>query len=165
MNFSHRLRRKGKGGLGKLALLLLLGSGCAVGPNFVPPEPPPVATYTHSPLPTATLPADGQAQRYEPGAEVVAEWWRLFRSPEIGAVVGQAITNNLTLQAAQASLRQAKGLYGGVALSGAVVAVREGWNNAYYGRQATPIDILIKRKVVNPQAAGLVNAVEKIAGK
>ena len=63
------------------------------------------------------------------------------------------------------SFSKAKGLYGGVALSGAVVAVREGWNKAYYGKQVTPIDILIKRNVVNPQAAGLVNAVGKIAGK
>jgi lipid-binding SYLF domain-containing protein len=63
------------------------------------------------------------------------------------------------------SFSHSKGLYGGVSLSGAIVAVREGLNGAYYGKKVTPADILIKREVTNPQAVGLINAVEKTAGK
>jgi lipid-binding SYLF domain-containing protein len=63
------------------------------------------------------------------------------------------------------SFSRAKGLYGGVSLSGAVVAVREGWNDAYYGKKVNPTGILIKHDVYNPQASGLISSVEKIAGK
>jgi lipid-binding SYLF domain-containing protein len=63
------------------------------------------------------------------------------------------------------SFSRAKGLYGGVSLSGAVVAVREGWNDAYYGKKVTPTGILIKRDVYNPGASGLIDSIAKIAGK
>ena len=57
-----------------------------------------------------------------------------------------------------------KGLYGGISLDGAVVAVREGLNAAYYGRETDPLDIIIRRQVKNPRAANLIKAVEKVAG-
>jgi hypothetical protein len=37
-------------------------------------------------------------------------------------------------------------------------------NKAYYGREVTPTDVLIRRTVTNPQAAGLIGAVSKVAG-
>ena len=82
--------------------------GCAVGPDFVRPEPPPVDRYTHGAEPTATIPADGQAQRFEPGAEVAADWWRLFNSSKLDDMIKEALANNQTLQAAQARLRQSQ---------------------------------------------------------
>jgi lipid-binding SYLF domain-containing protein len=63
------------------------------------------------------------------------------------------------------SFSRAKGLYGGVSVSGAVVAVRGGWNDAYYGKKVDPTDILIRHTVYNPQAAGLINSVNKIQAK
>jgi lipid-binding SYLF domain-containing protein len=48
-------------------------------------------------------------------------------------------------------------------LDGAVVATRDALNHAYYGKEVTPTDILIKRTVKNPQAAGLIDAVAKVA--
>jgi len=57
-----------------------------------------------------------------------------------------------------------KGLYGGISLDGAVVAVREGLNEAYYGQETDPLNILIRRQVKNPQAAKLIKAVAKVAG-
>lgn len=63
------------------------------------------------------------------------------------------------------SFSRAKGLYGGISLDGAVVAVREGLNDAYYGKKVKPTDILIRHGVTNPQAARLIQAVEKIVGK
>lgn len=56
-----------------------------------------------------------------------------------------------------------KGLYAGVAVAGAVLAVRDSLNQAYYGRPVTPSDILVKDGVSNPQAAPLVGELRRIA--
>jgi len=61
------------------------------------------------------------------------------------------------------SFSRSKGLYGGVSLEGAVVATRDSWNTAYYGKGVTPTDILIRRTVSNPHASGLVQEVAKAA--
>jgi len=90
------------------AVLLCCLLGCAVGPNFERPEPPSIESYTTGTTPTATIPADGKAQRFEQGAKIMADWWRLFNSPRLNAVVREAIANNQSLQAAQASLRQSQ---------------------------------------------------------
>jgi len=58
---------------------------------------------------------------------------------------------------------RAKGLHAGISLDGAVVATRDALNHADYGKEVTPTDILIKRTVKNPQAAGLIDAVAKVA--
>jgi NodT family efflux transporter outer membrane factor (OMF) lipoprotein len=87
--------------------LALLG-GCAVGPNFVRPAAPDTDRYTHEAQPEATVKADGQAQHFTPGTDIPADWWRLFKSPQLDAIVRQAISNNPTLQAAEASLRQSQ---------------------------------------------------------
>jgi NodT family efflux transporter outer membrane factor (OMF) lipoprotein len=82
--------------------------GCAVGPDFVRPEPPSVERYTYGAQPEATVPADGQAQHFEQGAKLVGEWWRLFSSTKLDDVIKEAIASNPNLQAAQASLRQSQ---------------------------------------------------------
>ena len=63
------------------------------------------------------------------------------------------------------SFSRARGLYGGISLDGAIVAIREGWNRAYYGRTVDPIDILLLQDARKPQAASLIEAVEKASGK
>jgi lipid-binding SYLF domain-containing protein len=58
-----------------------------------------------------------------------------------------------------------KGAYAGISLSGAVVGVRNQWNEAYYKKPGvTPSDILIRGDVRNPEAAKLVADVSKAAG-
>jgi lipid-binding SYLF domain-containing protein len=52
---------------------------------------------------------------------------------------------------------RSKGLYGGVSLDGSVVATRDAWNSAYYGREVRPVDIIVSRNVSNPQANELRN--------
>ncbi len=55
------------------------------------------------------------------------------------------------------SFARVKGVYGGLTLEGGGVIVNEGDNRAYYGdSKVTPTDILIRRKVKNPQADGLI---------
>src|SRR5690348_202135 len=88
----------------------LLAAGCAVGPNFKPPPPPRVKGYTAEPLrATAGTPgvAGGQAQRFETDADIPADWWRLFHSRRLDALITAALENNPGLKAAQAALRVA----------------------------------------------------------
>lgn len=90
------------------AALLPFADGCTVGPDFVRPEAPRVERYTHGEEPTATIAADGQAQNFITQVEVPADWWRLFNSPKLEPVITEALANNLTVQAALASLRQSQ---------------------------------------------------------
>ena len=87
--------------------MAMLGA-CAVGPDFVRPTPPNADRYTREPLAATTVAADGQAQHFTSDALLMADWWRLFKSAQLDAVVRQAIANNPTLQAAEASLRQSQ---------------------------------------------------------
>jgi NodT family efflux transporter outer membrane factor (OMF) lipoprotein len=94
----------------KAAILLscLLVASCAVGPNFKPPEAPPVTQYTSGQEPTKTIAADGKAQTFEAGSQVVQEWWQLFKSPQLDMVIKEAVAQNHSLQAALARLRQSQ---------------------------------------------------------
>ena len=86
-------------------------SACAVGPDFKQPPAPAVSRYTEVPAPAETASAPGvggAAQRLVPGAEIPADWWAAFRSPEIDRLVRAAIEHSPTLGAAQATLRQAR---------------------------------------------------------
>jgi NodT family efflux transporter outer membrane factor (OMF) lipoprotein len=94
------------------ALALGIPAGCAVGPNFKPPAAPvhggftpagnaPVTDTQSSPLP------GGEAQRFVDGLDIPGQWWTLFQSPEINALVERALKQNPTLEAAQAALREA----------------------------------------------------------
>ena len=68
----------------------------------------------------------------------------------IGKGVEASTTTNLGLDVYAFSKSQ--GLFGGGALEGAAILKRDSWNGAYYGGQPTPRDIVIGRKVTNPQA-------------
>lgn len=89
----------------------LVAASCAVGPDFKRPEPPPVKQFTAAALPAATASANvpgGAPQRFVAGGEPPAEWWSLFQSPELDALIAQALKTNPDLQTAQAALRVAK---------------------------------------------------------
>jgi NodT family efflux transporter outer membrane factor (OMF) lipoprotein len=91
-----------------VAALLLVG--CEVGPDFKRPAPPGVTGYTPEPMSaqTASAPiAGGEAQHFVQGLDIPAQWWTLFHSPALNALVEQAIAANPSLPAAQAALRQA----------------------------------------------------------
>jgi SH3 domain-containing YSC84-like protein 1 len=74
-----------------------------------------------------------------------------------GAGTGASFTNDFVVYA------KAKGVFLGAAFDGAVIDVREGLNNAYYGKAVTPVDILVKREAKNPAATGLQDALKKVA--
>lgn len=90
------------------AALSMLACGCAVGPDFSRPEPPRIGGYTARADPTATPAVDGEAQRFSHAGGKAADWWKLFRSPQLDAVMDRAFDGNPGLQAAQASLRRSQ---------------------------------------------------------
>ena len=51
------------------------------------------------------------------------------------------------------SFAKSKGLYAGLNLEGAVVAVRDSLNTAYYGKNVRPADIVVKQDVSNRRSA------------
>jgi NodT family efflux transporter outer membrane factor (OMF) lipoprotein len=124
-----------------LAVLLswLLIAGCAVGPNFHRPEAPAVPRYTSDQEPAKTIPAAGQAQTFASGAQVIQEWWQLFNSPQLDAVIKEAVAENHSLQAALARLRQSqetlKAGYGVFfpSFTGSFQAQREKFSPAQFG--------------------------------
>ena len=85
---------------------VLLGA-CAVGPDWRGQYPPDIHSLTETPVPT-TLGANGDVQRLVPGRDIPGDWWTLYRSPALDALVRRALTSNPSLDAAQAALRQAK---------------------------------------------------------
>src|ERR1700738_3995631 len=109
---SSRSARPGPRAVITLAAVALL-SGCAVGPDFHRPAPPTVSGYTREPMNPQAAAADvpgGEAQRFRPDQDVVEQWWTLFQSPALNAVVEQALQANPTIVSAHAALRQARAL-------------------------------------------------------
>ena len=94
------------------SLLVCLGlTACAVGPDFKKPDPPKAGTYTEKPVSSelATAPSiGGSKQSLDPGADIPAEWWSLYRSPELDALIKQALKRNPNLASADATLRAAQ---------------------------------------------------------
>lgn len=100
--FSAVLQRRGA------VALSLLACGCAAGPDFVRPSAPPVTHYGYQEDPSVTQTAHGTAQRFAPGIMPAADWWQLFDSAKLNAIVDDALARSPGLEAAQASLRQSQ---------------------------------------------------------
>jgi NodT family efflux transporter outer membrane factor (OMF) lipoprotein len=96
-----------------VAALLLIASGCVVGPKYHPPAPP-AAVYKESPTPdsegwTVAQPAD---------ARLRGKWWEIFNDAELNALEDQLDINNQNIKqyfenfmAARAVVREARSQY------------------------------------------------------
>ncbi|WP_423064089.1 efflux transporter outer membrane subunit [Candidiatus Paracoxiella cheracis] len=89
--------------------------GCEVGPDFHSPAPPKTTSYTKLPLPkiTASVPEagnPGKAQYLKLGQDIPAQWWHLFHSPAINALIRTGLANSPTLASALATLHQSQQL-------------------------------------------------------
>ena len=86
-------------------------AACAVGPNFKAPAAPRNAGFAPAgqiaPKTTAAPLPGGEAQRFVDGMDIPGQWWTLFQSAQLNALIERALKNSPTLQAAQAALRQA----------------------------------------------------------
>jgi NodT family efflux transporter outer membrane factor (OMF) lipoprotein len=109
-----------------LASSTILG-GCAVGPDFKVPDPPPMSGY----LPPGNRPL---GRIFAPGADIPARWWELFQSAHLNDLVEHGIAHNADLQAAEAAVRVAQ--TNALAQRGALFPqVAANWNSS---RQLTP---------------------------
>src|SRR6202043_703186 len=75
---------------------------------------PEVEGYAREPLPAETANADiagGETQRFVQGLDIPGQWWTLFHSEALNALIEQALKNNPTLPAAEAALRLAWGKF------------------------------------------------------
>ena len=100
-------------GLTLLLGLTALAAGCAVGPRYHRPEAPTAAGFAPESLPQTSASAPvhgGEAQRLVSGRDIPFEWWQLFQSPALNALVEQAFKANPTIPAARAALVQAQEL-------------------------------------------------------
>jgi lipid-binding SYLF domain-containing protein len=79
-----------------------------------------------------------------------------------GPVGGGAAAASAGLSADLVSYSVAKGLYGGFSVDGAVVGVRSALNKAYYGKEVSPTDILMKPGLKNAQANALLEKAAQI---
>jgi NodT family efflux transporter outer membrane factor (OMF) lipoprotein len=89
----------------------LLGSACAVGPDFERPGAPDASGYTREPLTQQTASSDvagGESQSFVQGLDIPGQWWTLFHSAALNTLIDEALRNNPTLPAAEAALRQAR---------------------------------------------------------
>ncbi len=91
----------------RAAVVALVAASCAVGPDYVRPEPPRTAGYTAAGTP-ATLGAGPTAQRLDGGGRLAPDWWRLLRNAPLDRLVTDALVNSPTLEAAQATLRRSQ---------------------------------------------------------
>jgi outer membrane protein, multidrug efflux system len=85
-----------------LLLCLTLGAGCAVGPDFTPPDMTlPAGWAGPAPLPAVT-----------PAEQDLACWWAVFDDKMLQSLMQQAVESNLDLKFAEARIRQARAARG-----------------------------------------------------
>jgi NodT family efflux transporter outer membrane factor (OMF) lipoprotein len=121
------------------AFFTIAFAGCAVGPDFRPPDPAIPQSYTAASLPSKTASAPvtgGSAQEFIFAEDVSAQWWTLFESPELDRLVRRGLGGSPSLSAAEAALRKAAetlsavrgGLYPGFDLNALAVRDRTSTN-------------------------------------
>jgi len=103
MTLSRSLGLAGWAGIAAAAIL----AGCAVGPDFKKPAAPAVTGYTATPLASATGATNvvgGETQRFVAGKDISGEWWALFHTKPLRALVERSLKANPGIKAAQAAL-------------------------------------------------------------
>lgn len=95
--------------LAPTALAALCLTGCALGPDYARPALQPSQSFSPTPqaLEINTSPTVPR-QRLVVANDIRADWWKVFESPELDALITRAFTANPTIEAAQAALRVAQ---------------------------------------------------------
>ena len=99
------------------AALLLILSGCVVGPKYHPPATPaPAAVYKESP--TQFNDTEGWTVAQPADARLRGKWWEIFNDPELNALEEQLDINNQNIKQyfenfmeARAVVREARSQY------------------------------------------------------
>lgn len=90
--------------LSAFALVGLVLSGCALGPNYQRPDAPAALEFRHTPGWKVAQPMDLQAS---------VEWWSLYQDAHLADLLKQLEASNQNLRAAEAAWREAHALVGG----------------------------------------------------
>jgi NodT family efflux transporter outer membrane factor (OMF) lipoprotein len=98
-------------------MLLVMLSGCAVGPKYHPPAPqPPAAVYKESP--TQFKENEGWTVAQPSDSMLRGKWWEIFNDPELNALEEQLDINNQNIKQffenfmeARAVVREARSQY------------------------------------------------------
>ena len=85
---------------------LAILSGCASGPDFKRPEAPTATGYTVSSRESVVADAP-EKQNFVADKDIPFDWWTLFQSPQLNALIERTLKANPSIEAAQAALRQA----------------------------------------------------------
>jgi NodT family efflux transporter outer membrane factor (OMF) lipoprotein len=83
-------------------------TACSFGPSGEPPAMPSPEHYGEQAQPSKTVAAGGVAQQFDIGATSVPQWWRLYRSDALDALVDEGLRNSPTLAGAQRTLAAAQ---------------------------------------------------------
>ena len=89
--------------LGLTALVLLLGAGCMVGPDYSKPSVPMTAAYKEDQGWKLARPRDDIPR---------GKWWEIFGDPQLNALEEQVAEANQNVKVAEARFRQARALIG-----------------------------------------------------
>ncbi|MDB5716503.1 MAG: efflux system outer rane lipoprotein [Sphingomonadales bacterium] len=89
------------------ATALMLVSACSVGPDFVRPATPTSAHFDAQAEQSLGVNAKSTAQHIHLFQDRGNDWWSIFRSPKLDAMMREAIGGNFDLVAADAAIAQA----------------------------------------------------------
>ncbi len=123
-------------------------SACAVGPDFHPPAAPATTQYTRGPQPEKTVESSGlagNAQAMLSDRDIPADWYSLFQSGSLDALVRQALRESPSVAAARAALQSAQATYAAErgallipALDGQLGVIRQRVPGASFGQPSAP---------------------------
>lgn len=85
-------------------------AGCAVGPNYKRPQAPEATEYAPTPIAHDTASATGpggESQHLLQSMDIPGQWWTLFHSESLNALIDDALKHNADVEAAHASLKVA----------------------------------------------------------
>src|SRR3990167_1732972 len=95
-----------------ISVVTALLASCMVGPDFKPLPPPQTQQYTNTKTPkktvsTARAKNAGKSQQFVAGQDITGDWWTIFHSSKLNALITASITDNADLESAKAALREA----------------------------------------------------------
>jgi NodT family efflux transporter outer membrane factor (OMF) lipoprotein len=93
--------------IGIAAFSLVVGVGCAVGPDYRPPETKVPENWNGQEVVTPATPSKTTTNPAE-----VAVWWDNFKDPTLSSLVEMAVRSNLDLRQAESRIRQARAALG-----------------------------------------------------
>jgi len=85
-----------------LLVAATLISNCAVGPDFHKPDAPEATGYTKDSI------GNIDAQALIQDMDIPGQWWTLFKSRQLNALIESSLQSNPNIQAAEAGLRAAR---------------------------------------------------------